>query len=208
MIVSPQEYNSLLHRLMDPNEFTSMLRIPEDEPIYEIDLNKRLIAAPEFLSVEEDHNSEIIWFKTDRFYDNIDLYNGTCWIQYKNADQEEYFYAAPIVVGVEEHGSEKILIPWAISKEVAKKTGVIQFSFQFFKLSEDGLRFHYILNTQVAKSKILASLRVDPSAFLDDDDMTEEDALPEREWLADELHRLTEKYEQLSKDYELYWIEV
>lgn len=208
MIVSPQEYNSLLHRLMDPNEFTSMLRIPEDEPIYEIDLNKRLIAAPEFLSVEEDHNSEIIWFKTDRFYDNIDLYNGTCWIQYKNVDQEEYFYAAPIVVGVEEHGSEKILIPWAISKEVAKKTGVIQFSFQFFKLSEDGLRFHYILNTQIAKSKILAGLRVDPSAFLDDDNITEEDALPEREWLADELHRLTEKYEQLSKDYELYWIEV
>ena len=40
------------------------------------------------------------------------------------------------MIGVEEYGSEKILIPWAISKEVAKKTGVIQFSFQFFKLSE------------------------------------------------------------------------
>ena len=119
MIVSPQEYNSLLYRLTDPNEFTDMLRIPKDEPIYEIDLNKREINAPEFLSVEEDHNSEIIWFKTDRFYDNIDLYNGTCWIQYKNADQEEYFYAAPLMVGVEEHGSEKLLIPWAISKEVA-----------------------------------------------------------------------------------------
>ena len=208
MIVSPQEYNSLVHRLMDPNQFTSMLRIPENEPIYEIDLNQRVIAAPEFLSVEEDHNSEIIWFKTDRFFDNIDLYDGTCWIQYKNADQEEYFYAAPLVVGLEEYGSEKILIPWAISKEVAKKTGVIQFSFQFFKLSEDGLRFHYVLNTQVAKSKILAGLRVDPSAFLDDENQTEEDALPEREWLADELHRLTEAYEKLSKDYELYWIEV
>ena len=208
MIVSPQEYNSLVHRLMDPNQFTSMLRIPENEPIYEIDLNQRVIAAPEFLSVEEDHNSEIIWFKTDRFFDNIDLYGGTCWIQYKNADQEEYFYAAPLVVGLEEYGSEKILIPWAISKEVAKKTGVIQFSFQFFKLSEDGLRFHYVLNTQAAKSKILAGLRVDPSAFLDDENQTEEDALPEREWLADELHRLTEAYEKLSKDYELYWIEV
>lgn len=208
MIVSPQEYNSLVHRLMDPNQFTSMLRIPDSEPIYNIDLNTRSIAAPEFLSVEEDHNSEIIWFKTDRFFDNIDLYNGTCWIQYKNADQEEYFYAAPLVVGVEEHGSEKILIPWAISKEVAKKTGIIQFSFQFFKLSEDGLRFHYVLNTQVAKSKILAGLRVDPSAFLDDENQSEEEALPEREWLADELHRLTEAYEKLSKDYELYWIEV
>ena len=40
MIVSPQEYNSLLHRLMDPNAFTSMIRIPENEPIYDIDLNQ------------------------------------------------------------------------------------------------------------------------------------------------------------------------
>lgn len=207
MIVSPQEYESLLHRLMDPNEFTDMLRIPENEPIYDIDLNTRKIDAPEFLSVEEDHNSEIIWFKTDRFFDNIDLYNSTCWIQYINANQEQYFYAAPLVVGVEEFGSEKILIPWAISKEVAKATGVIQFSFQFFKLSEDNLRFLYILNTQVAKSRILTGLRVDPSAFLVDGEQTEEEVLPERQWLADELHRLTEAYEKLSKDYELYWIE-
>lgn len=208
MIVSPQEYNSLLHRLMDPNAFASMIRIPENEPIYDIDLNQRKIAVPDFLSVEEDHNSEIIWFKVDRFYDNIDLYDSTCWIQYINADNEEYFYAAPLVVGLEEFGSEKLLIPWAISKEVAKRTGVIQFSFQFFKLSEDKNRFLYILNTQVAKSRILTGLRVDPSAFLTDVEQTEEDALPERQWLSDELHRLTEAYEKLSKDYELYWIEV
>lgn len=208
MIVSPQEYNSLIHKLTDPNEFTAYLRIPENEPIYEVDLSQRLIHAPEFLSVEEDHNSEIIWFMTDRFYDNIDLYDSTCWIQYVNASGEEYFYAAPLIVGVEKYGSEKLLIPWAISKEVAKKTGIISFSFQFFKLSEDHLRFLYILNTQVAKSRILTGLRVDPSAFLDDEDANESDALPEREWLADELHRLTEAYEKLSKDYELYWIEV
>lgn len=208
MIVSPQEYNSLLHRLIDPNEFMNMLQIPEDEPVYEIDLNKREIAAPEFLSVVEDHNSEIIWFKTDRFYDNIDLYNSTCWIQYINADQEEYFYAAPIMVSLEKYGNEKILIPWAISKEVAKKTGTIQFSFQFFKLSEDHLRFLYILNTKVAKSKILTGLRVDPMAFLTDGEQTEEDALPEREWLASEIHRLTEAYETLSKAYVQYWADV
>lgn len=207
MIVSPQEYNSLLHRLRDPNEYNNMFRIPDNEPIYEIDLNKREISAPEFLSVEEDHNSEIIWFKTDRFYDNIDLYSGTCWIQYKNADLEEYFYAAPLIISLEEHGSEKILIPWAIGKEVSKKTGIIQFAFQFFKLSENNLKFLYILNTQVAKSKILTGLRVDPMAFLDDESQTEEDALPEREWLASEIHRLTEAYEKLSREYELYWIE-
>lgn len=86
MIVSPQEYNSLLAGLTDPNIFTDMFRMPKDEAVYDVDLNERVIRVPDFLSVQDDHNSEIIWFKTDRFYDNIDLYNGNCWIIYKNAD--------------------------------------------------------------------------------------------------------------------------
>ena len=129
MIVSPQEYNSLVHRLMDPNEFANMIRIPQDEPIYEIDLNKRVISAPEFLSVEEDHNSEIIWFKADRFYDNIDLYRGSCIIQYKDAALNEFYYAAPIVTGTEKYGNEVILIPWVISERVSSSPGVIYFAF-------------------------------------------------------------------------------
>jgi hypothetical protein len=208
MKVSPQEYNSLLGRLIDPNEYTNFLRIPADEPIYEIDLNQRKINVPEFLSVEEDHNAEIIWFKTDRFYDNIDLYDSTCWIQYINANNEEYFYAAPIIIGAQEFGNEQILIPWAISKEVAKATGIISFSFQFFKLSEDKNRFLYVLNTQVAKSKILAGLRVDPMAFLTDGEKEETDVLPEREWLANEITKLYDAYSTLSGDYKLYWIDL
>ena len=208
MKVSPQEYNSLLGRLIDPNEYTNFLRIPADEPIYEIDLNQRKINVPEFLSVEEDHNAEIIWIKTDRFYDNIDLYDSTCWIQYINANNEEYFYAAPIIIGAQEFGNEQILIPWAISKEVAKATGIISFSFQFFKLSEDKNRFLYVLNTQVAKSKILAGLRVDPIAFLTDGEKEETDVLPEREWLANEITKLYDAYSTLSGDYKLYWIDL
>lgn len=207
MIVSPQEYNSLLHQINNPNDYHHLIRIPSDEPIYEIDLNQRYISAPDFLSVSQDHNSEIIWFKTDRYYDNIDLYDSTCWIQYINADKNEHIYAAPLLTSTEQFGNEKILIPWAISKEVAKKTGVIKFQFQFFKLSEDGLRFLYVLNTQPAKSKILAGLEVEPTEFLTDGTQTEEQVLPEREWLAGELHRLTEAYSKLSKAYELYWFD-
>lgn len=204
MIVSPQEYESLLYRLIDPNEFTHMFQIPENEPVYEIDLNTRKIAAPEFLSLETDHNSEIIWFKTDRFYDNFDLYESHCWIQYKNAEGKEFFYAAPIIIDKKEHTSEKILIPWAISKEVAAKTGLVEFSFQFFKLSNDKKKFLYVLNTQSEKSKILASLRIDPIKVLEHP----ENFNQETEHLADLVHRLTSAYEILSKDYNLYWIEV
>lgn len=209
MIVSPQEYNKLVSGLINPNEFIHMLRIPEDEPIYRIDLNERKIYAPTFLSVEEDHNSEIIWFETDRFFDNYDLYNSTCWIQYRNAERKEYYYAAPLVVSTtRENGKEKILIPWAISKEVAAKTGTVQFSFQFFKLSEDKTKYLYILNTQVANSKILSGMRADPLAFLDDDKKNEQDFLPEREWLSNEIARLEEAYRTLSNDYVLHWLEI
>ena len=75
-------------------------------------------------------------------------------------------------------------------------------------MSEDGLNFYFVLNTLPAKSRVLSGLRVDPSAFLTDNSLTEEDALPQREWLAGELERLTDAYTRLNNTYELYWVEV
>ena len=150
MKTSQKEYNELLYVINDPNNLTDKdiyYRIPADEPVYKIDLDSREVETPEFLSVLEDHNAEVVWFKVDRFFDDVDLFGSTCWIQYVNAANEEYFYYAPILVGVQEFGSEKILIPWAIGQDVTKENGVVQFSFQFFKLSEDKLRFLYVLNT-------------------------------------------------------------
>lgn len=205
MIVSPQEYNNLLHRLTNPNEFMGFFRIPDDEPIYEIDLNTRTIHAPEFLSVEEDHRAEIVWFKAPRFFDNIDLYDSACWIQYINADKEQYFYAAPLIVGANEHGNEELLIPWAISEQVAKTAGQIQFSFQFFKLSEDKTQTLFVLNTTPAKSKILNGMRIDPLAFLKNDGAGSElTDIPERKWLESELRNLTAAYGAI-QNYVLTW---
>lgn len=65
-----------------------------------------------------------------------------------------------------------------------------------------------MLNTQVAKSKILAGLRVDPMAFLTDGEKEETDVLPEREWLANEITKLYDAYSTLSGDYKLYWIDL
>ena len=95
MKTSQKEYNELLYAINDPNNLTDepiYYRIPADEPIYKIDLEKREIEAPEFLSVLEDHNAEVIWFKVDRFFDDVDLYGATCWIQYINALKEEEAY--------------------------------------------------------------------------------------------------------------------
>ena len=196
MITSPQEYNRLVNYLMDPTEYTKYIRIPTDEKIYEIDLNTRKCEVPSFVAVNDDHNAEIIWFMCDRFYDNIDLYSGACWIQYINAEGDMFYFAPPQMIDVDNFGSDKILIPWVISKEAAK-SGNLQFAFQFFKTSEDGLQFLYVLNTQVAKTKVLNSLPVvDP----------ENDA--KEAFAADELRRLLEAYNRLSGDFAVYWLEV
>lgn len=210
MIVSPSEYNSLKYRFTDPNEFASMFRLPTEEEVYEIDLNTRSVKAPKFISVENDHDAEVIWFVADRFYESFDLNDATVWIQYRNANKKEYFYQAPTIVGLDNFGTHKILIPWMISQSTSIKSGSLEFGFQFFKTrnteGENGEAvpvFDFILNTQAAKTTVLSNgnLYIDPSKDLEDN--KEIDAVT-----ADYIRQLSDKYNTLSKDYELYWIEV
>ena len=208
MIVKPDEYEKLILHLKNPNTFKELVQIPENEPVYEINLDTRTINAPEFLSVEEDHNSEIIWFKTKRFYDNFDISSATCWIQYRNALGEEYYLASPLIISAGDYGDEFLLIPWTIGGSATKASGTIEFSFQFFKLTEDRLQFQFILNTQSARSKILAGLRADPLLVLDaTDEELQNEFAPQAESFAKEIHALYEKVRELTGEYQLYWTE-
>ena len=95
MITTPKEYYDKLWQIQSENAPTLAILLPSAERIYNIDLNKRTIDAPEYLSVSEDHNAETIYFKVDRFFDNVDLSNTVCIIQYVNALGEERVYAVP-----------------------------------------------------------------------------------------------------------------
>lgn len=198
MITSPQEYNSLLHSLTNPNEFMQYIQIPEEEKIYKIDLNSRTAEAPDFLAVTDEHNAEIVWFSVDRFFDSYDLYKTSCWIQYTNVDKESFYFSAPMVVRGEKYGTDTILIPWLISKEVTKTSGTIQFSFQFFALSEDGLRFTFVLNTTPSKSKVLQGLVQSENSASDSIN----------EFAADKLASLEDAIRILSGEYNLFWTDV
>ena len=50
---------------------------PHQEPIFNVNLNKRLIKVPDsfskFLAVKGDHKAETIWFAVDRYFDGKDL---------------------------------------------------------------------------------------------------------------------------------------
>ena len=53
MITTAKEYNEKLGLIQDANYPTTALLLPQDEFIYEIDLNTRIIKSPNFLGVEK-----------------------------------------------------------------------------------------------------------------------------------------------------------
>jgi hypothetical protein len=96
MITGEAEYLEYLARIANSyNPPNILIRIPVDEPVYEINLNTRVVSAPKFLGVEADHDAEIIYFIMDRYYDNLDLSNCIGVVQFKNAHSEEYMYVIP-----------------------------------------------------------------------------------------------------------------
>lgn len=95
MIATAEEYLQQLWRLYDGNVPQQAIILPNDESIYEIDLNERTIKSPYFLGVQKDQAAETIYFVVDRFYDEVDLANTACIVYYKNSKGETGFYPVP-----------------------------------------------------------------------------------------------------------------
>lgn len=195
--------------------------IPTDKnKIYDIDLNTRTINVPKFLSVVEDHNSSVIWFRVNRFFDDIDLFGVSCWIEYRNALKQEFIcvtYPKPYVYD----NHEFLYIPWPITKAVTEGSGNIEFSLRFFKLSEnveevtDELgnkqelrKVIFSLNTKPATGKILDGLRIGPYEGFLDPDLVDENFIPQRAELTQQLENILASITRLNNDYTLYWREV
>ena len=165
MITSAAEYLAHIQQIRNQNIHPQeRLQIPADEKVYTIDLNKRSIETPTFLSVETDHTAETIFFKVERFFENIDLADSTCVIQYVNARGKTYLYVVPIFDTQSEDG--KIIFPWVIQGPATIAAGTIKYAVRFFKVKETpiditgttGYEFDYIINTTPATSRILKGM--------------------------------------------------
>lgn len=146
MITSPKDFKAKLFELNNPNPQIKIIHLPSDEPFYKINLQKRTIETPEFLSVREDHNAETIFFEVDRYFDNIDLSKMACIITYINANpnskENGFIYSPPFIDIKTKPG--KIIIPWVIEGPATKYAGTITFSFQFYHVSKS-----YKINGQI-----------------------------------------------------------
>ena len=169
MITSAEEYYRLLYKIQDQNAPSLAVLLPSNEKIYSIDLNSRTIEAPKYVSVEKDHMAEAIYFKCPRYYDNFDLTNTVCVIQYINAEGTPYMYAVPFydvdtlsTLDPEEGIDEPyMLFPWVIEEGATRVAGPIKFSIRFYKLDDSGTRILYNLNLLPAETTVLEGLDAD-----------------------------------------------
>ena len=134
--------------------------LPENDQIFDIDLDARTISIPPFLSVQYDHNAEIIYFRCPRYFENMDLASTVCIIEYLNADGEAGLYWVPYYnVDVYEDNDESLtplmLIPWAIQGLVTASSGTVTFTVRFYQL--DAIRKNFIFNMsmQPAQGEVL-----------------------------------------------------
>ena len=96
MIATAEEYLQQLWQLYNGNVPVKAVLLPNDENIYEVDLNTRTIKSPYLLGLKKDQAAETIYFLVDRFHGEVDLANTACLIIYKNQKEgNEGFYPVP-----------------------------------------------------------------------------------------------------------------
>lgn len=210
MITSAEEYWSMLYRIQTENAPDLALLLPREEKILNVDLESRVIEAPEFLSVETDHRAETIYFKCPRFYDNIDLATTTCIIQYINAAGEGRLYVVPFYdvqtfskydpeTGVDE---PVMLFPWLIEGDATKAAGEVKYAIRFYKMNGSTL-LTYNLNTLVATSKVLHGM--DNEAIYKELNADAQDLDIDANYLQRYLDEIQEQI-RVANERDLYWL--
>lgn len=155
--------NTALEQLynIQKEHFPSNVYLPYAHNIYDVDLRTRTIYGPEMISVQRDHNSEVIYFKVDRFIDFMDLANTTCIIEYiipGDVTRVPYLYIVPFYDIAKFAKENKMIFPWNVGGAATSKSGKIEYAIRFFKVSEDGSKLIYNLNTLSTTSSILSSI--------------------------------------------------
>ena len=144
--------------------------LPDDNQIFEINLNTRTINVPQFLSVQYDHNAEVVYFKVPRYFEGVDLATTTCVIQYINSNNDVGIYCVPFYdlthFDEDENGIPvpMMLLPWSLGGLATMYSGQIQFSLRFYTIDAESKKFIFNLNTQAATGSILYGMNLPADA--------------------------------------------
>lgn len=112
------------------------LRLPLDEPFFEINANTRGITVPGELSqigIVGDKLAEVLFFKIDRYYDAIDLNTRHIYIEWELPDGTKGI-SRDYLRDVQSE-KDKIIFGWLIDDDLTAQVGTIRFAVRFVEWS-------------------------------------------------------------------------
>lgn len=113
------------------------LRIPVDEPVFEINANTRGITVPGELSqvgVVGDKLAEILFFRIDRYYDAVDLDTRHIYIEWELPDGTRGISRDFLKDTQSE--KDKIIFGWLIDDVLTNQIGTIRFAVRFVEWTD------------------------------------------------------------------------
>jgi hypothetical protein len=160
---------------------------PENEPVFNVDLNTREISVPSALrqiGVVGDHNAETLWFAFDRYFDGEDLMTKAVGIQFRDALGNVAMRQADYRQDTSDSTDKKVvLIGWKVPFDVTHTSGQVTLSLRFYTLTDTDCI--YSLGTENAQVYIGDSL------YITDED---ENLNPPRDSLSQLVSRIEELY--------------
>lgn len=169
MITSSDEYLQQLSYIEDQAGSPELVMLPRKEPRFIIDANTRQITIPDtfkFLGVKGDHAAETIYFEIARYFDQHDLSEETCIIQYSSISSTGLEYGSGFYTVTKmdvDTVPDKIIFGWEIRNNITAYASTVRFSVRFYSLDSTspvtGQRFfRYSLNTLESELPILDTL--------------------------------------------------
>ena len=171
MITDPSEFRQKLQEIQNSANVT-FTHLPSNEPRFIIDANSREINIPSefsFLGVIGDHKAETIYFEIDRYFDDVDLSEHTCVIQFINKNPQTLKFNEglyPVTTMDINSIDGKIIFGWNIMNDATQIAGDIHFSIRFYSIDSNN-KFTYNFNTLTANSIILDTLDVKRTSIIE-----------------------------------------
>ena len=171
MITEPSEFRQRLQEIQNSVKIT-FAHLPSNEPRFIIDANSREINIPfefSFLGVIGDHKAETIYFEIDRYFDDVDLSEHTCVIQFINKNPKTLKFNEglyPVTTMDVNSIDGKIIFGWNIMNDATQIAGDIHFSIRFYSIDSNN-KFTYNFNTLTANSIILDTLDVKHTSIVE-----------------------------------------
>lgn len=152
-----------IYKLLETVQYkytTTVRQLPLDEPRIQVDLNTREIKISEseysdFLSMEKEHRAETVYFELDRYFEDVDLFNCTCIVEYINAEGQMRIYPVTVKDITSLASQHKMILAWNIGGEATVAAGTITFSLSFYAINTETHSVVYSLQTAPAQGNIL-----------------------------------------------------